>query len=89
MHGPVFGQEQVGAVGGRGAVSSVNVHRGGDQTQGLDRDGAGLPGQDAGTTLLSIADKRRRYRKIRSRSNPVQISFKSRSNLVQLIENHY
>ena len=81
MHGPVFGQEQVGAVGGRGAVSSVNVHRGGDQTQGLDRDGAGLPGQDAGTTLLSIADKRLKYRE-----NPV--TFKSRSNLVQISFNY-
>ena len=87
-HGPVFGQKQVGAVGGRGAVSSVSVRRGGDQTQGLDRDGAGLPGQDAGTTLLSIADKRLKYRKIRSRSNLVQIPFKSRSNPVQLLDNH-
>ena len=77
MRGPVFGQEQVGAAGEAEARLALSVSaEAGTRTQGWDRGGAGLPDQDAGTALLSIADKRLKYRKIRSRTIPVQISFR-------------
>ena len=89
MHGPVFGQKQFGAAGEAEAQLALSMSaEAGTRTQGWDRDSVGLPGQDADTTLLSIAGKRLKYRKIRSQNFSFDTRSVARSISFQISNNH-